>query len=75
MSTHAPKQLARAAEFYDSSPTGQYDDLAAHALRCHAELLAACKEAAHWIDGCGAEGSSEVIRNLDAAIAKAEGRG
>jgi hypothetical protein len=33
----------RAAKFYDQQPTGQYDDEAAHALRCYHELLNAVR--------------------------------
>lgn len=43
MSKHTPDLFARAAAFYEGQPTGQYDTEAAHALRCHHDLLEALK--------------------------------
>ena len=44
MTHYTPEVLSSAAEFYESQPTGQYDDEAAHALRCHYDLLEALQE-------------------------------
>lgn len=76
--TQRPQDLyANAANFYDNAPTGQYDEEAAHALRCHHELLEALSEIVHQIDQGGSGGKvfarDYCITSARAAIAKATG--
>ena len=70
MHNNTPEHFARAARFYDGSPTGQYDDEAAHALRCHHELLEAL---IRYVEVDKAEGCTDnnLYRSAAAAIAKA----
>lgn len=71
---HTPELFASAAAFYEKQPTGQYDNEAAHALRCHHELLEALQKVLQWIDdNCETTGFDAVEAQADAAIAKATG--
>ncbi len=63
----------RAARFYEMQPTGQYDDEAVHALRCHHELLEALED----LDYCIGNGSPDdrftaAYDRASAAIARAK---
>lgn len=69
MSAHTPEHYGQAASFYDGSPTGQYDDEAAHALRCHFDLLEALRDMVSDRD-CLSEAT---VKFAKAAIAKATG--
>ena len=72
MTHYTPEVLSSAAEFYESQPTGQYDDEAAHALRCHHELLKALKDLLHAFPGEYTKAPAHITA-ARAAIAKATG--
>lgn len=78
MSTqHTPELFAQAAAFYEQQPTGQYDNEAAHALRCHHELLEALQTMPHPEYRTGITNLTDEWCEWDAkrraAIAKATG--
>ena len=72
---HAPDKYERAARFYAEYPTGQYDDEAEHALRCHFDLLEALKDARELM-GYAQEriNCEDELARIDGAIAKALGQ-
>jgi hypothetical protein len=73
MSAHTPEHYGKAASFYDGSPTGQYDDEAAHALRCHFELLEAARKACQALLYADHPLDRTIGAELEAVIAKATG--
>jgi hypothetical protein len=74
---HTPERYEDAAKFYSESPDGQYDVDAAHALRCHFDLLKALEELeeAARKGPCGEWDRNSIDverRNARSALAKAK---